>query len=198
MKKIFWESPYQTELETEVVTADDCKVLFESTIAYSFSGGQESDKAFVNGMPILGSQMENNLAAELILEIVTRRYELTKVGAHIAEHKARIDFACKDELKPSLGLTPDQNLSALFPAILAEYNAIIDEDHPIECDFSNIEKQRRYWSITGFAKVPCGGTHVRSTKEVGYINLKRERPKKFVERVVITLEHDSNVGLTLK
>lgn len=36
--------------------------------------------------------MRLHFAAELILEIVTQKYQLEKVGAHIAESKARIDF----------------------------------------------------------------------------------------------------------
>ena len=148
MKKIFWENPYQQTLQTHVTSVDGNKILFAETIAYSFAGGQESDKAWVNGIPILDSKMENNLiyytlpdnhglkvgdnvemtidwqrrlrlmrlhfAAELILEIVTQNYHLEKVGAHIAENKARIDFKS------------DTNISTFFPEILAEYNAISD------------------------------------------------------------------------
>jgi len=31
----------------------------------------------------------------------------------------------------------------------------------------------RYWEIEGFAKVDCGGTHIRKTGEIGDIILKR-------------------------
>jgi len=209
MKKIFWENPYQTSLETHVVAVDGNIVLFAETIAYSFAGGQESDKAFVNGTPILDSKMEGNLiyytlpenhqlhvgnpvtmtidwprrlqlmrlhfAAELILEIVTRNYHLEKIGAHIAEHKARIDFKS------------DVNISVHFPEILQQYKAIIDADLPIEKGYSDVAHQRRYWKIEGFAQVPCGGTHVNSTAEVGYVTLKREKPGKGIERIEIRL-----------
>ncbi len=37
------------------------KVLLQSTIAYSESGGQESDKATINGLDVLDSKMEGNL-----------------------------------------------------------------------------------------------------------------------------------------
>lgn len=209
MKKIFWENPYQTSLETHVTAVDGNTVLFAETIAYSFAGGQESDKAFVNGMPILDSRMAGNLiyytlpknhqlhigdhvtmtidwprrlqlmrlhfAAELILEIVTRNYHLEKVGAHIAEHKARIDFKS------------DANISVHFPKILQQYNAIIDANLPIEKGYSDVANQRRYWKIEGFAQVPCGGTHVNSTAEVGYVTLKREKPGRGIERIEIRL-----------
>jgi Ser-tRNA(Ala) deacylase AlaX len=213
MRKVFWDNPYQQTLTTKVAEVIGHEVVFEETIAYSFTGGQESDKAFVNDIPVLNSRMEGHLiyytlpaghglsvgdtvtmtidwprrhrlmrlhfAAELVLEIVTQKFHLEKVGAHIAEHKARIDFVFPE------------HISSLFEAILEEYNKIIAADRLIETGFSDIPNQRRYWRIDGFAEVPCGGTHVRSTKEVGYVTLKRARSSKGVERIEIMLMDES-------
>ncbi|MBP6985220.1 MAG: alanyl-tRNA editing protein [Alphaproteobacteria bacterium] len=209
MRKVFWDDPYQHTLNTQVVEVNDCEVLFAETIVFSFSGGQESDKAFINGIEVIGSRMEGNLiyytlpeghdlepnenvemtidwprrhnlmrlhfAAELILEIVTRKYGFEKVGAHISESKARIDFIS------------DNNISSIFEEVLAEYNEIINSDKPIEKGFTDVETQRRYWKIDGFAEVPCGGTHVKSTAEVGCVALKRSHPGKSIERIEIRL-----------
>jgi len=213
MKKVFWDNPYQQNLTTKVVSVDGDKVLFEETIAYSFAGGQESDKAFVNGIPIIDSKMEGNLiyytlpkdhglcegdevtmiidwlrrnrlmrlhfAAELVLEIVTQKFNFEKVGAHIAESKARIDFRS------------DTNISSSLPEILAEYNEIIKSDRVIHKGYSDVANQRRFWKIDGFAQVPCGGTHVTSTAEVGFVTLKREHPGKSIERIEIRLVDNS-------
>jgi Ser-tRNA(Ala) deacylase AlaX len=213
MEKVFWDDPYQQTLKTRVAHVNGNEVLFDHTIAYSFSGGQESDKASVNGMEISGSRLEENLiyytlpdnhnlsesqevtmtidwprryrlmrlhfAAELILELVTKTFGFEKVGAHIAETKARIDFRS------------DQNISSIFEGILKDYEEIIKSDKPIQTGFSDVKTQRRFWKIEGFAEVPCGGTHVKSTAEVGLVNLKRSRPGKSVERIEITLQEDA-------
>lgn len=213
MRKVFWDNPYQHTLKTRIASVDGNQILLQETIIFSFSGGQESDTAEINGIPVIGSRMEGNLiyymlpenhnlsqgdevtiaidwprrsrlmrlhfAAELVLEIVTQKYHLEKVGAHIAETKARIDFKS------------DQNVSAYFPEILSAYNAIITHNLPIYKDFSDIENQRRFWKIEGFAQVPCGGTHVATTGEVGFITLKRDRPGKSIERIEIRLIDDS-------
>jgi Ser-tRNA(Ala) deacylase AlaX len=50
MRKVFWDDPYQQQLNTYVVEVVGNEVLFAETIAFSFSGRQESDLAFVNGM----------------------------------------------------------------------------------------------------------------------------------------------------
>lgn len=210
MKKIFWDDPYLTELETEILEINGSEILLAETIAFSFSGGQESDKAFINKLPVLGSRIAGDLiyyempenhglqvhqkvhlsidwnrryclmrlhfAAELILELVSKKYGLAKVGAHIAEHKARIDFLA------------DVNISQYFEEILAEYNQIIDQNLPIEKGYLDEITQRRYWKIESFAQVPCGGTHVKSTAEVGRVRLKRAKPGKGVERIEIYLK----------
>ena len=215
MQKVFWDNPYQHALSTTVTSVNDNQVLFAQTIAYSFAGGQESDIATVNGIPILSSTMTGNLiyytlpdghglragdpvtmiidwprrnrlmrlhfAAELVLEIVTQNFKLEKVGAHIAESKSRIDFKA------------DENISTHFPLILEQYKAIITKNLPIHKDYSDVATQRRYWKIDGFAQVPCGGTHVDTTGEVGLVTLKRERPGKGIERIEIRLVDPTSV-----
>lgn len=209
MRKVFWDNPYQKSLDTIVSKVQSNRVLFEETIAFSFSGGQESDTATINGLLILNSEIEANLiyytlpeghglkvgdkvlmeinwtrryrlmrlhfAAELILEIVTQKLHLEKIGAHIAENKARIDFVY------------DKNISNLFEDILSNYNKIIEKNEVIKTGFTDVQNQRRYWEIEGFGKVSCGGTHVKSTAEVGFVNLKRKNIGGGKERIEISL-----------
>ncbi|MFC3909030.1 alanyl-tRNA editing protein [Legionella dresdenensis] len=218
MKKVFWDNPYQQQLITHVSSVNNNRVLFDETIAFSFSGGQESDKAYVNELPILTSEIEGNLiyytlpdghnltpqmqvtmtidwprryrlmrlhfAAELILELVVRKLNVEKIGAHIAETKARIDFAY------------DKNIAPFLQELTAEYNEIIKQDKPIFTGFTDVENQRRFWEIENFSKVSCGGTHVRSTAEVGFVTLKRVNIGKSKERIEINLL-DSNLNLAL-
>lgn len=209
MQKVFWENPYQQTLITKITSVNDNEVLPEKTIAFSFSGGQESDKAWFNGIEVLSSRMADGIiyytlpenhslqaeseieitidwtrryrlmrlhfTAELILEIVTQMLHLEKVDAHISESKARIDFKS------------DSNISEHFNTILERYNEIIKRDLPILKDFSDVATQRRFWKIDGFAQVPCGGTHVKTTAEVGFVTLKRDHPGKGIERIEIRL-----------
>lgn len=68
MKKVFWEDPYQCQLMTKVSSVNINRILFEETIAFSFSGGQESDKAYVNELAIINSVIEGNLIYYLLPE----------------------------------------------------------------------------------------------------------------------------------
>lgn len=209
MRKVFWDNPYQQRLNTHVSQIKDNRILFAETIAFSFSGGQESDEAYVNGLAIIDSEIEDNFiyytlssghglfpgdpvvmeinwdrryrlmrlhfAAELILELVSRDLKIEKIGAHITETKARIDFIYV------------KNISHIFDSILMQYNKIIEMDAIIKTGFTDIKQQRRFWEIEGFSKVDCGGTHVQSTAEVGEVTLKRVNIGNGKERIEIRL-----------
>jgi Ser-tRNA(Ala) deacylase AlaX len=208
MRKVFWDDPYQQTLTTKVVFVDGNQILVKDTIVFSFSGGQESDKGTIDEYPILDSKIEGNqiiytleeghslctgdlvtmkidwprryrlmrlhFAAELILELMMQKFGLEKIGAHIAETKARIDFLY------------GQSISGIFEEILVAYNEIIKQDKVIKTGFSDVENQRRFWEIVGFSKVPCGGTHVKSTDEVGFVTLKRKNIGASKERIDYT------------
>ncbi|GAM63455.1 ser-tRNA(ala) deacylase [Vibrio ishigakensis] len=120
--------------------------------------------------------MKLHFAAEVVLELFTTLYpKLDKIGAHISQDKSRIDFASDTNIKP------------LLAEIESKAQAIIDSDSLIKSAFSDKENERRYWQVDGFANVPCGGTHLKRTSEVGKISLKRKNVGKGKERVEIRL-----------
>lgn len=207
-KKIFWEDPYMTRLETHITSVSENDITVAQTIFYAFSGGQESDCGMIGNRRVLqackegkdivytledsagiqvGDQvtmsidwerryklMRLHFAAEVVLELVYKHCDsIEKIGAHIAEDKARIDF-----------LWPE-NISAIFSVIQKEAQEIIEANHDIISAFSDEENQRRYWEVKGFSRVPCGGTHLKKTGEVGAIKLKRNNIGKGKERIEI-------------
>jgi Ser-tRNA(Ala) deacylase AlaX len=209
-RKLFWAEPGRTTLDTTVSAVDGDSVELAETIFFAFSGGQESDAGTIGDRPVLEARkdglrirytlpaghglkpgdpvcveidgtrrrriMRLHFAAELVLELACRKLpDVEKIGAHIAEDKARIDFAWPTSVAP------------LLPALAAEANALIDADHTIHTRFTDEINERRCWSIEGFAEVSCGGTHVRSTREVGTIELKRKNIGQGKERIEIRL-----------
>jgi len=209
-RKVFWEDPYLTELSTIVTGVNGDVVTLRDTIAYAFSGGQQSDDGTINGFRILKAQkagkeieytieaghnltkdspvllkidwekrykiMKLHFAAEIILELVNQHFgNPEKTGANITSEKARIDFNWEN------------NISEMFPLLEAKSKELIEADKPIESAFSNDAEQIRYWKIEGFGQVPCGGTHIKSTGEIGQLRLRRERQGKSRERIEIYL-----------
>lgn len=209
-QKLFWQDPYQTQLDTCITAVQDDIVTVAQTIFYAFSGGQESDAGTIGGYPVLQAAkdgldirytlesghtlkvgdpvtmtidwerryrlMRLHFAAELILELTYRALpSVEKIGAHIAQDKARIDFLWGESLSP------------LLPTLHQQAAELISADHPIISAFSDEANQRRYWDIEGFARVACGGTHLTKTGEVGLIELKRKNVGKGKERIEIYL-----------
>ena len=209
--KLFWQEPYRTALDTRIASVDGEVVTLEETIFYAFSGGQESDAGTIAGRKVLEARkdggdirytleeahglstgdavtvaidgarrmklMRLHLAAEIILELAYRNLPgIRKIGAHIAEDKARIDFEWPE------------NISKLFRMMQEKAGALIAADHPIVSAFSDEAGERRYWEIAGFARVPCGGTHLKRTSEIGAATLKRVNIGKGKERIEIRVD----------
>jgi len=209
-QKIFWQDPYLTELSTVVAAVHGDRVYLQSTIFFAFSGGQESDAGTIGGYPVLAAAkdgleivytlppehslkagdpvelrigwerryrlMRLHFAAEMILQLVYQHCPgIERIGAHISADKARIDFA------------RDDSIAVLFPMLEQEAGALVAAGKPIETAFTDEQAQRRYWQVEGFARMSCGGTHPRSTAEIGLLSLKRKRLGKGKERVEIML-----------
>lgn len=208
VRKVFWDDPYLSELQTEVTRVIGDQVTLRETVFFAQSGGQESDKGSIGVFPVLNARWEGNdirytlppnhdlragnvvtvminwprryrlmrlhFAAEVVLELVNSTLKKPKkTGAHIAEDKARIDFDFKENIEKHLDKI----------ALLA--NIVVANNYPIESGYSDRAAERRYWKIPGFGQVPCGGTHLKRTGEIGEISLKRKNVGRNKERVEI-------------
>ncbi|MDF2875209.1 MAG: Alanyl-tRNA synthetase, class IIc [Sporomusa sp.] len=208
--KIFWDNPYLTELNAQITGVENQLVTVDKTIAFAFSGGQESDYGTINGYSIVKAEKQDqqitylldrlhdlqigdnvlikidwarryklmrlHFAAEIILELVTQNFgSPEKIGAHIAADKARLDFALQG------------NISQTFSFLEQEMQQIVSSNLPIKSAFADQEKEIRYWEIDNFAKVLCGGTHIKETSEIGSLQLKRNNIGKGKERIEILL-----------
>lgn len=208
VEKIFWLDPYLTELTAKVTGAHDGRITLDRTIFYAFSGGQESDAGTIEGYEVAEARrhqkeifytlrgphplkpgdsvlikidwerryalMRLHFAAEIILELMVRNFsEPEKIGAHISPNKARLDF-----------IWPG-NVSQTFPLLNERLREIVLSDVSIRSEFSDQQKEIRFWEIDHFARVPCGGTHLKRTGEVGEIILRRDNIGKGKERIEI-------------
>ncbi|MBM7867638.1 alanyl-tRNA editing protein [Heliobacterium gestii] len=212
VKKMFWIDPYRSELSAKITSVEGNIITLDRTIVYAFSGGQASDSGTINGYQIIEARktgkevlytiepnhnlqpdcevelkidwnkrykiMKLHFAAEIILELVYQNFNHPKkIGANITEEKARLDFEWKG------------NISEAFPILEEKARVIIRSNYDIISDFSDEENEERYWEIEGFAKVPCGGTHIKKTGEIGDILLKRgKRLGSNKERIEIYLQ----------
>lgn len=210
-RKLFWENPYQTTLETQVVAVCDDQITLRETIFFAFSGGQQSDAGTIAGMPVLraekvGIDIQYTLPAGHGLEPgdavrveIDSAVRLRVMRLHFAAelvlelvyqlygHPEKVGANITDQ-KARVDFRWQGNINTTFPTVQQRIEALVAANLPIISAFSDEANERRYWEIAGFAKVPCGGTHPRRTGEVGSIALRRSNIGGGRERIEITLK----------
>ena len=231
---IYLQDSYMKKAEVTVLEANTARnsVVLDGTIFYPEGGGQPSDKGRIDSR--LGSSMVIHVAKQgnyihhylegalpskdeevtikldwtrryahmrmhtaqhLLSRIVFDRYGARTAGNQIHAEASHIDFA------------PATFQADELPAIEAEANRLIKEDHPVTItvvDRAELEKEMgpdrsdlsrlptsikrlRMVRIGSFDAYPCVGTHVHSTGELGGLKITK-RKSKGKERIRITYQ----------
>jgi Ser-tRNA(Ala) deacylase AlaX len=207
--RLFWEDPYKDKCEANVVKIDNNEIVLDQTVFYAFSGGQASDVGTINDIPIT----EARKAGEEIIYLLEsppkfnegdkvnikidwdNRYRLMKL--HAASHIIYFIFQEKTGIKKLIGsnVTKDkgrldyehpESISELLPEIESKANEVFTQDAEIKVYPDEADPGKRWWECMGW-KVPCGGTHVKNTNEIGNIRLKRKNIGSGKERIEIYL-----------
>lgn len=209
-ERLFYQDPYMKEAEAKVEEINGKEVILDKTLFFSFSGGQASDNGEINGIKIEDVKKQDNKIVHVLEKEPDfkvgdtvklklnweRRYNLMKLhsaahliyypfvkhlgkpkisGSNINEDKARIDFMY------------DSPLTEKIPLIEKEANEVISKRLDIETKPDKKEPEKRWWKCEQW-KMPCGGTHVKNTSEIGKIKLKRKNIGKGKERIEIILK----------
>ena len=207
-RKVFWEDPYETELDTIISSVTDDLVTAEATIFYAFAGGQESDAGTIADLPVLEARKDG---LEIFYTLPAghglrpgdpvrmridweRRYRLMRLhfAAELILELVYRELAGVEKLgahisadKARIDFAWPQNISAAFPVVAARVQALVEADHPITSAFEDEANERRHWEVPGFARMRCGGTHLHRTGEVGALELKRKNVGRGKERIEI-------------
>ena len=208
-KRLFWDDPYMKDCEATVLKINDNEVILDQSNLYAFSGGQASDAGTIDGIPVTEARKSGD---ELVYVLEgppqfkvgdkvkvnidwDKRYRLMKL--HSASHI--IYFVVQDEvgLKKLIGsnVTADKGrldyehpeaISPLLPGVEAKANELFAKDMEIKVYPDEQDPGKRWWEGLSW-KVPCGGTHVKNTKEIGPVRLKRKNIGSGKERIEIYL-----------
>ena len=208
-ERLFYKDPYMKETEAKVEEINGKEVVLDKTIFFAFSGGQASDRGTINRIPVVDVRKENHKIVHVLErepdfkkgETVTlkleweRRYNLMKlhsaahlvyypfveelgkpkiIGSNVNPDKARIDFLY------------DKPITEKIPKIEEKVNQMISQGLEIKTENDEKDPEKRWWRCNGKG-MPCGGTHVRNTSEIGKIKLKRKNIGAGKERVEIAL-----------
>ena len=210
LKKLFWQDPYLKECNAIVIAIEDNKVWLDQTVFFAFSGGQASDKGTINGINVLEAVKQGDDEIYYVLEkepdfkvgdnvkveidwdyrhkimrlhsaahivyyfFIEKAGQQKVIGSNISINKARLDFAC------------NESVSQLLPEIQEKTMDVINQGIDIRTFKDEKDQSRRLWEC-GKWLMPCGGTHVKNTKEIGQIKLKRNNIGTGKERIEVSL-----------
>jgi len=211
--KLYHDDPYLREFQATVTRINENQVELDRTAFYPEGGGQAGDTGTVGGVRVkdtrivdgrilhvlgappslgVGDAVKCNIywerrhrimrlhsAAHIMEHFLWQRLgEFKRLGSHVDERKDRADYAYEGRL-------PADELRKVEEAT----NRFLAGEHEIRIHLDPSKPGIRIWSCGGI-EMPCGGTHVRNTREIGAIRLKRRNPGRGVERVETALAED--------
>lgn len=209
MKKLFWEDPYLTECMAKVNSIEGNKVKLDQTIFYAFSGGQASDSGTIGGINVVeaieedkenisyllekepefkvGDEVEVIIDGEIrqkirnlhsVTHIVSYFVEeklgkLECIGSNVSRDKARLDYVFEGSISEHL------------EELKEKVNEFISNDYEVLIQNDENDPKLRLW-VCDKMEMPCGGTHINNTKELGNVKLKRKNIGSGKERIEVT------------
>ena len=209
VKKLFWQDPYRTTCEAKVERVEGNTVELDQTIFYAFSGGQASDKGTIGDITVLEAKKEGSriiytleqaptfVAGDTVQVKIDGERRKKMMRLHTAVHLVYFVFKDKTGIDKMIGSNLDDNkgrvdyespesIASLLPELEKAVNEIIQQDPHIDRYPDEQDPEKWHWKC-GSWECPCGGTHVKSLKEVGKVALKRKNIGGGKERIEIYL-----------
>ena len=209
-ERLYDDDPYLQRFRARVLRVDGNCVALDRSAFYPEGGGQVGDSGVIDGIRVVDTQKDDgtilhilettpnfSVGDEVDCEIDWERRNrimrlhsaahimehylwkqlghIERLGSYVDEEKDRADYKYEGRLPPEV-----------LKEVEEATNEFLVEGHEIRIDLDPTQPDIRIWRCTEI-EMPCGGTHVRNTREIGRIKLKRKNPGRGKERVETSL-----------
>jgi alanyl-tRNA synthetase len=213
VKRLYWTNPDVYEIEVEVNSVGECKVMIEPIVFHPDEGGQPADKGSIGECDVLNIEvidgriihtLDKSLSDGKYIACVDQRHRLGIARRHTAQHIisgiAEKNFGLKT-VGVHIGLescTVDFDKKIDFEtaqAIERDSMEVVTENIPVETVFNDTDARSRFdlkeigsdmirvVKIGDYDASACCGTHVRRTGDIGIIRILDLESKKNGTRV---------------
>ncbi|KAI8910103.1 Threonyl/alanyl tRNA synthetase [Gorgonomyces haynaldii] len=170
------------ELQTQIVEINGNAIVLQDTIFHPQGGGQQSDRGTIDGIPVLQVRKSDKIehgveahefqvrqtvqlkidsqwrlrnaklhtAGHLLAHIVEKHFPLKGVSGHHFDGQARVTFDASGPVDKK--------------QLVEKLEDLIKQDYDFTVQVSNGE--HRSVQMADFEPVGCGGTHLKSTKDI--------------------------------
>jgi len=208
-KKLFYEDAYIKKHQTKVVKIKGNKILLKETIFFPQTSTEPGDIGRINDYKVVGLEKEGEEIWHIIdktslfkegdtvnLELNwDKRYKIMRL--HSGLHLWAGIFDSRFKERAVAGIVKS-NLAYLVFKHEIDDNIIqktleqANEDIKKELEIKTYEDEKkkgfRWCKIGNYIPIPCGGLHVKSTKEIGKIILKEKIIEQGKQKLIIEVK----------
>jgi len=206
-KMVFHEDTYKKELQTKVIKIDGNRILLEETIFFPQTSTEPGDTGKINETKVIGLKKEGEKIWHILKRAPSfsegdtvklqidwnKRYKMMRL--HSALHLLAGVFDSQFKERAVAGVVKSNSAYLVFKhplddKIIQKAFEQANKDVPkgLKIEIYEDEKRKgfRWCKIGGYPPIPCGGLHVKNTKEIERLIFKEKTLE--VGRQKITLE----------
>ncbi len=212
-KKLYYENVYQKEFQARVISIDGNKVVLDQTCFFPRGGGQIGDQGEINGIKVIDTiKDEHNVIHVLekesdfkVGDIIKgsidwdRRHKVmrTHSATHIASCFMKEVFPGAKNASPGIVGVLKDSMDYIMPEkpspeklkqVEDLTNDFMSKNLDIRIEHEPNNPEIRVWKCDKYS-MHCGGTHVRNTREIGKVRIKKgKKPGAGKERIEVYVE----------
>ena len=206
---IYYQDQYKKETDAKVVKVEGNKILLDKTIFIPQTNTEPGDFGKIMDVKIAGSKKEGDNVWHILPQYNPFKvgdkvkltldwgYRLNAIRLHSALHLLAGVFDSKFQERAVAGAVKPKNAYLVFKheipdekitQAIKQANADIKSGVGIKNYWDEKKKGFRWCAIKDYPPIPCGGLHVKNTKEIGEIILANKETEQGKQKITIAVK----------